>query len=75
MNKYLKRQLRLIVFGTMIWFGSLCLLLDEYQYYIEGRVSCFEAAMIPVVMSGVVLVVFWIVWIKEYKKYNKTKIR
>lgn len=74
MDEYLKTQLRLIVFGTMIWFGSLYLLLDEYQYYIEGRLSCFEPAMIPVVMSGVVLIVLWGFWIKEYKKYN-TEIR
>lgn len=68
MNKYLKRQLRLIVFGTMLWFVSLCLLLDEYTYHIAGRISCFEAAIIPVIIAGVVLAVLWAQWAKDYKK-------
>lgn len=68
MNEYLKTQLRLMIIATVIWIAAFCIAFSEYPYYISGRMSCFWAAMIPVIICGVVLVVFWVLWTKDYKK-------
>lgn len=74
MNKYLKGQLRLTIYSTILWIVMLCITYSEYQYYLSGHLSCWEACIFPDIVGGVTLFVFWVVWIKEYKKY-KTKIR
>ncbi len=68
MNEYLKTQLMLTIIGTVLWIVAFCIALSEYPYYISGRINCFWAAMIPVVIGGVLLVVFWVQWTKDYKK-------
>ena len=74
MDEYLKTQLRLMIIGTILWLLMLCITYSEYQYYLLGHLSCWEACIFPDILVGVTLFVFWVVWIKEYKKY-KTKIR
>lgn len=68
MNDFLKSQLRLTIIATVIWVVALCIALSEYPYHIAGRMSCFEAAIIPVIIAGVVLAVFWAQWAKDYKE-------
>lgn len=68
MNENLKTELRLMIIGSVIWIVAVCIAFSEYPYYISGRINCFRAAIIPVIICGVVLVVFWAQWAKDYKK-------
>lgn len=73
MNEYLKSQLRLTISVTILWIVMLCMTYYEYQYELLGHLSCWEACIFPDIVVGSISFVFWVVWVKEYKKY-KTKI-
>lgn len=68
MNEHLKDELRLMIIGTALWIAAFCIAFSEYTYYISGRMSCFRAVVIPVVICGVSLVLLWVQWAKDYKK-------
>ena len=70
MNKYLKGQLRLTIYATILWIVMLCMTYYEYQYQLYGHLSCWEACIFPDIVVGATVFAFWVVWIKEYKEYK-----
>lgn len=70
MDKYLKGQLRLTIYATILWIVMLCMTYHEYQYQFCGHLSCWEACVFPDIVVGTTVFAFWVVWIKEYKEYK-----
>lgn len=71
MNRYLKTQLRLTISGTILWIVMLCITYSEYQYHLLGHLSCWEACIFPDILVGALMIVFWSIWVIEYKKYKR----
>lgn len=72
MDKYLKGQLHLRIFATVLWFVALCAALHEYQYHLLGKPSCFEACIPPIAIGTCAIIYVWWVWVVDYKK-SKSK--